>query len=211
MRVKGPVPQMQSCFGQGFSLLEVLVAMGISSLLYIGAYGVLDSVLTTNEVVVENTEKIRSLQRVIHFIQRDVEQIIARPIRDQYGETLAALSYGFVSDNGFQFTKLGWRNPIHRQRSDLQRVAYLVEDEVLIRRHWLILDQDYDTEAKDSEMLHGVSEFKLRFYDQENKAWVDSWPTDKLLVKSLPRMVEMILMTKNFGEIKRVFRIVDSV
>ena len=90
-------------------------------------------------------------------------------------------------------------------------MAYLVEDEVLIRRHWLILDQDYDTEAKDSEMLHGVSEFKLRFYDQENKAWVDSWPTDKLLVKSLPRMVEMILMTKNFGEIKRVFRIVDSV
>lgn len=195
---------------RGFSLLEVLIAMAISSLLYVGGYTVLDSVLTTNEVVSNQTEKLRKVQRAYHFIQKDIEQIIARPIRDQFGERLPAVDYSFGAEGGLEFTRLGWRNPVNRPRSNLQRVAYRVEDDILIRDHWLVLDRSYDTEAKASEILPGVTELKLRFYNAKEKSWTDSWPPEKSQVKMLPKAIEMILLTEDFGELRRIFRVVDN-
>ena len=58
-------------FVKGFTLLEVMIAMAISALVYMGAYGLLDSVLITEERVSEKRVKLEEVQRAFYFMQQD--------------------------------------------------------------------------------------------------------------------------------------------
>lgn len=208
---------------KGFTLLEVLVAMAISSLVYIGAYTLMDSVLNTNEKVSEKRIALEKLQRCFYFLQQDIEQIIPRSVRTEFGESSAAIEYNGLSGQ-FEFTRLGWRNPVNRPRSTMQRVSYLVEDNILYRQHWHVLDRVQDSEPKKNELLGDVENFELRFYDPVQKEWVSDWGSeveasnsasinelsDDDIEKILPSAIEFKLTTKTHGEITRIFSLVDN-
>ena len=204
-------------FQQGFTLLEVLVAMAISSLVYMGAYSLLDSVLKTNEKVSEKRVALENLQRCFHIMQQDISQIIPRSVRTEFGESSPAVEYQGVSGQ-FEFTRLGWRNPIHRPRSTMQRVSYFIEDNVLYRQHWQVLDRNQDSEPKKNELLGDVEKLELRFYDPVQGEWITSWgeeltnttPTTGDVEKILPSAIEIKLKTKAYGEIVRIFPLVDN-
>jgi len=202
---------------KGFTLLEVLVAMAISSLIYIGAYTLLDSVLNTNEKVSGQRVALENLQRCFHILQQDIEQIIPRSVRTEFGEPAAAVEYRGLSGQ-FEFTRLGWRNPVNRPRSTMQRVSYFVEDNILYRQHWLVLDRNQDSEPKKNELLGDVESIELRFYDPIEKEWVSDWGDSENIdvsspgeiEKVLPSAIEFKLKTKRYGEITRIFALVDN-
>ena len=144
---------------RGFTLLEVLIAMSIFAIIGLASYRVLNVVILSQSQVSVHDEKIRTLERAMHIISADFEQLANRPVRDNYADTLAALIA--PHDNyAIEFTRQGWRNPLQLPRSQLQRVAYELgsiandSDEAgthLLRHYWTVLDRAQDSEPRTQE------------------------------------------------------------
>ncbi|MDZ7686480.1 MAG: type II secretion system protein GspJ [Gammaproteobacteria bacterium] len=79
-----------------------------------------------------------------------------------------------------------------RHRSNLQRVAYRVdEDGRLVRYFWRVLDRAEDSVPIDQVLLEEVQDFRVRLLDAEGEA-SDTWPGEG--TSPLPAAVEVILV-----------------
>jgi len=156
---------------RGFTLLELLIALSIFGLLSAMAYGGLNSVLSQRAHTDRDAEQLKALQQVYLVMQRDIEQVMPRRIRGQYGETLEAL----VDDGRLQLTRGGWSNPLQRSRSSMQRVGYFLEDHQLYRYAWRVLDQAQDSEPTQQRLAENIETFSLRYLNEDN-VWLTSWP-----------------------------------
>ena len=194
---------------KGFTLLELLVALGIFAILAAMAYSGLNSVMMARQVTNQHADRLSQLQMAFLWLGRDVEQAIDRPIRDEYGVVQFAMLGVETGRYQLELTRTGWRNPAGRARSDLQRVAYGVREGSLVRAYWNVLDRAQDSEPLESVMLDGVEKLELRFLNASNR-WQDSWPSSQLggAPSSVPpKAVEVTLETKAEGRITRLFRV----
>ncbi len=193
----------------GFTLLELLIALAIFAVLSTLAYGSLRSALLNRELSQERTEQLARLQMAFLFIGRDLEQAVDRPIRDTYGDTQPAL---FTPQQYYrlEFTRAGWNNPAQRRRSTLQRVAYALEEGRLIRHSWWMLDRTDEKPTFSQPLLDGVEEFELRFLDHELK-WAREWPLltrdEEKPPPALPLAVEVTIQLSEWGRIRRIFQL----
>lgn len=194
---------------QGFTLLELLIAMAIFSLISIMSFSGLNTVLFNKENIDAELLRLSDIQRTMLNLSRDIEQSIDRPIRDGLGGSTAALTGGNNIDSTlFELTRTGWRNPAEQHRSQLQRVAYSFEDNQLIRLTWYHLDHLLTDEPTRRVLLNDVEEVRVRYLDVD---WLDRWPIFTLDSKtsplSLPRAIEITLKLKKWGSITRLFRV----
>jgi len=195
----------------GFTLLELLVALSIFALLAAMAYGGLNTVLKTRRATDVQAERLTRLQQTFFWLERDIVQAIDRPVRDEFGDPQPAMIGVTLGDLRLQLTRNGWRNPIGRPRSDLQRVAWGLQDDRLMRYYWSVLDRAQDSKPLATEMLDGVDRLELRFLDQAGK-WGEVWPAVNRGVTSsdpLPRAVEVTLETEREGRITRLFEVAE--
>ncbi len=196
----------------GFTLLELLVALGIFALLAAMAYGGLNTVMKAKTITDQHASRLAQLQMAFLWLGRDIEQTVKRPIRDEYGDTQAAMLGVETGRYQLELTRMGWKNPAKRARSNLQRVAYGVRDGELIRAYWNVLDRAQDSQALETMLLDNIIKFELRFLDGKGE-WVDSWPSGALLGQASsvspapPRAVEVTVETEAEGSIKRLFRV----
>lgn len=173
------------------------------------AYSGLNSVMTARQVTNQHADRLSQLQMAFLWLGRDVEQAIGRPIRDEYGEELKAMLGVETGRYQLELTRTGWRNPAGRARSNLQRVAYGIREENLVRSYWNVLDRAQDSEPLESVMLEGVQKLELRFLNASN-GWQDSWPSNQpggAPSAVPPKAVEVTLETKAEGRITRLFRV----
>lgn len=194
----------------GFTLLEVLVTLAIFGLLSVLAYGSLNAVLKGQQATEEHASRLAQLQKSFLWLGRDIEQAVNRPIRDEYGDRQDAITGEAIGRYQLELTRAGWRNPAGRARSNLQRVAYGVRDEKLIRAYWNVLDRAQDSEPLEMELLDGVIRMELRFLTiatNNQKEWTDSWPDNTLGVQDPPLAVEVTLETEAEGRITRLLRV----
>lgn len=221
----------------GFTLLELLVALAVFAVVAVMAYGGLNSVLSVREHTREQSEQLSRLQIGFSRLQQDLEQYIARSVRNQYGDVEAAL---VATRDQLAFTRTGWSNPLGLARSGLQRVQYRYQDETLWREYWRVLDQAQDSEPVSVVLLEAVSALQWRFLDSQSN-WHDTWPlnnsqrdqidlptavetdtgeTDTEAVNARTtepeqeplhlRAIELTLTVPRLGEITRLFAVTDQ-
>lgn len=201
----------------GFTLLEVLIAIVITALIGLGSWQLLNSAIRTNEITQRSLEELAQVQKAVHFMTKDLEQLAPRAIRDEYGDYQASITTGgdFYS---VEFSRIGWRNPLQDRRSEVQRVAYELNDGDLLRHYWPILDRAQDSEPKTMLLLERVESFEVAYLN-DSDAWVDSWPpsndqgeeqVDRMREFSvLPKALRLRLEHPKFGSIERLFEIVS--
>ena len=190
----------------GFSLLELLVAVSVFALLGAMAYGGLESVLRADRATRAQDERLAELQLAVSILQRDLAQASTRAVRDALGDRQPALSQGQGGLAQLELTRAGWRNPVDRLRSHLQRVRYRVEEDRLQRAFWPMLDRPPGTQPSESVLLDGVESITWRFLDGEGN-WHSSWPpatASEPPLTLLPRAVEITLELERWGEIRRL-------
>lgn len=156
----------------GFTLIEVLIVLGIFSIIGLIGAQLVSRVLDNNQVLSERGARLAEVQRSMLILQRDLLQISERGIRDQLGDPLEPLMIG--ADGMIEFTRFGWRNPLGRPRSELQRVGYIVQEETLFRAYWMVLDRAPDSEPHLQELLHGVTQAEFSALDvsgNEHSFW----------------------------------------
>jgi general secretion pathway protein J len=192
----------------GFTLLEVLIAVAIFAVVGVMAYGGLQAVITQQAIARDNADRFRELQFAVQQISRDLLQLNPRPVREPLGDGYRAALYSDPrSEILLEFTRGGWTNPLGQPRAAVQRVAYVLEDGLLLRRHWFVPDQTLGEEAVEREVLDGVLEVRLRFFAPGG--WSEQWPaggtaTDPSL---RPLAVEVTLELEDWGEIRRLLEV----
>lgn len=205
--------EMNCDASQGFTLLELLISLAIFALIAAMAYTGLNQVLASRSKSDQQAQQLAEVQRAFTFIGRDIEQTVPRKIRDDYGDLQPALVGNITGDYLLEFTHTGWRNPANNPRSNLQRVAYTLRDDKLIRAIWYMLDRAQDSKPYESELMSGVKDFELRYMNKAHD-WVTGWPDDLTASGSgsgsapdlsPPLAVEVTIDSKTFGKITRVF------
>lgn len=193
----------------GFTLIELLVATSIFAILGMLAYSGLNSVLEARAHVEKEAERLKTLQLCISFMQRDLEQIINRPVRDQFGDEQDALKLG--AQPLITLTHAGWRNPAGLTRSQLQRVVYDFQDGEVIRGTWVQLDGIDTDNLLQTRLLDEVEELEIRVLD-EDEEWHTEWPPadrSENEESSLPRAVEIQLTINPWGTIRRLIALAE--
>ena len=194
-----------------FTLIEVLVSLAIFAILAALAYGALGQTLDSADLFNERMDRLQALQRTMRLLSEDLQQLSPRPIRDELGDGLGpALDTGFASGFALELTHGGCSNPLVLPRSTLQRSAYRIEDDELIRYHWTVLDRTLANEPLSVTLLDGVESILFRFL-QANGEWTEQWPPLNrpgiLGARERPRAVEIILTLSREGEFRRLLEV----
>lgn len=201
---------------QGFTLMEMLIAVTITAVIGLGVWQVINGVVTSRDRVNDLAEEFDGLQRAMLLLERDITQIVNRPARDIYGDYKAALT-SREEDFALLLTRQGWRNPLGTRRSGLQRVAWEYTGDELRRRYWPIVDQGQEDDSRDVLLLEEVLAFEIRFLNDE-RSWQPEWPTDEMMAglnpgsrpeTPLPMGIEITLEHERFGELVRTFVLPD--
>lgn len=189
-------------------MLELMVAMAIFAVISIMTFQGLSSILKNRDAMMQEGDRLASLQRVMIIMSRDFEQIVSRTLRDEYSGQQPALICKAREEKTVEFSRGGWRNPAALARSTIQRVSYRFVDQTIVRESWPVLDRAAATEPASQTILTGVADFRLRFLDK-NDGWQTSWPPEENAVSSnqrmLPKAIEVTLDLEDWGIIHRLF------
>lgn len=191
---------------RGFTLIEILIALFIMSILGVSSTAFMSSMVSGKESIEKQAHRLTSLQRSNLLIRQDIQQIAGRPVRNLYGDKD---THPAVIGNGLEyiieFTRKGWpNNPSSEElRSQLQRVAYELSNidsdacesavkrlkkqgiqqpdgQCLLRHHWKVLDRTSDSEAQTRIIVDLLTDLNIEYLgsdsSEESAQWNNNWP-----------------------------------
>lgn len=195
-----------------FTLVEMLVVVGILGFIGLASFDMASMGVRVKRALIDQEAVMFDSIRLWQWIERDMEQLVDRTVRDELGELEFSLE---LDDGELNFTKSGWINPLGENRSELQRVRYEYDEEasLLTRTFWRVLDKEQDVEEVVQE-FENVSSFSISILDS-NVQWADSWPpvSDGTLPGEeeskidMPWVVKIEMATKGLGPINRMFAV----
>ncbi|HSW70717.1 MAG TPA: type II secretion system minor pseudopilin GspJ [Gammaproteobacteria bacterium] len=220
-RILAPQASLPS---RGFTLIEILLALFIFTLVALITTKALHSVLATQAGTAEVAEQLSETQMAVLLLSRDLEQALDRPITNATGQTEGAF---IGSRNSLSLTHHGLSNPeASLQSSSLQRTRYHLEKDQLLRDTWETLDQEAHSRPHSRILLNNIQMLSFRYLDNKN-IFHDFWPLHEnnlatssaaknnpfskaleILENSaatLPRAVEITFTFKHGGALQQIY------
>jgi len=191
-------------YQKGFTLIELMIALGLFSVLSAMAFGGLNHLLNQHQQLQLKQQRFSNIQSAIQVIESDLSQVVPRSIRDVFGDRQAAIvaSYSLT-------TKI-WLNPQDLTGNLLQRVSYQWQDQKLWRQYETQLDTGVGTSPVRYVLLNMVSGFNLRFLPAKGQ-WIDYWPpintNGSPVLNQLPKAIDVYVTTPEHGTIRRLLEI----
>lgn len=186
---------------RGFTLIEILIALTILAIVgALMAMG-LNTAVRTQIRITQKADRLSEVQTAMMIIERDIAQIINRPILNETGQ-LAPAVIRTLTDNlpVFEFTRAGFINPFFIQnRSTLQRVRYTFHDNQLFRTTWEVLDRVPTTPNQTQLLLTNVTAYNVNLIYLQN---TNTDPNQQALVP--PDAVEITITLNDLGSIRRL-------
>lgn len=169
-------PASRRTRGRGFTLVEVLIAVGIFALIGIVSAALLGRIIEARALTEARADRLSTVQTAMQRLERDILQWQSRAIRDRFGDAQPALQ--LRSDGELEFTTGGWSNPLDLPRSELQRVVWTLGNSGgLVRRFWSVLDRAQDSEPREQQVLGSVEGFSITLIDVDGGSW-RNWPPE---------------------------------
>ncbi len=140
----------------GFTLVEVLVALVLFALIGGAGFTMLDQVLRTQRQTEGRLERLAGMQRAMHLIRLDFTHARGASLELSDDETPA---------------ELGFRRSAAQAGEAPVAIIYSLADDVLIRA---VSRGDGIPDAR-QPLLTGASAAEWQFYDRTD-GWVDRWP-----------------------------------
>ncbi|MDT8388599.1 MAG: type II secretion system minor pseudopilin GspJ [Thiogranum sp.] len=199
---------------RGFTLLELLVAVAVFAVVGAMAYGGLQKVMDQQQRTTAHAQRLADLQLAYRVIQRDLEQLVDRSIRDEFGDVQEALVAGAGYEGmGMAFSRAGHPNPANFLRSEIQRVSYVADQDRVLRLSWRVLDRGQDSVPDEEVLIEDIRSFSVRFLDSSDE-WQESWPAQAASPgrpgPALPRALEVTIELEDLGLITWLFRAPDN-
>ena len=172
----------------GFTLVEMMVALFIFSMLAVAGVIMLRSAVDGDEITAKNLGQMAEMQRFVSLMEADLSQALPRTARDERGDRMPAFaSEASGPDAAFlKFTRGGQSNINGEARSNLERVEYRLVDGKLER--WRYRMTDGGSTDEPAVLLSNIESLELRFRDRRGQ-WASRWEAGRLA--ELPRAIEM--------------------
>ena len=178
----------------GFTLLEMLIAISILTLIVAAIYSSWTAILRAS----------KSAQDATASVQR--ARIVIRVLEDSLGSTHAFAQniayYSFVAENGGEASlsfvaRLAKSFPRSGKFGDfdVRRLTFSLQPgsmgnkQLVLRQTPLLLDTDDDEKEHPLVLAENVREFKAEFWDTRQGDWVDEWKQ----TNQLPKLVKITL------------------
>lgn len=198
---------------RGFSLIELLIALGIFAVVSAAALSVMRLATNADAQLQTTTQRLASLERFRSLMRADLLQIANRPYRTAdtsghlppflggAGASLLPAAGEDAAEPKLVLVRNGWPNPDFAvARASLQHVTWLLTDAGLVRRTRPFVDSALGTPDRDVVILAGISSVEMRFLGPAG--WVDSWQAQP--VEDL-RAVRIIVTDPELGVVTHDF------
>jgi len=187
----------------GFTLVELLIAIGIMALLGTAGSLLLNSSLENQAHIEQRQQKLERLALALTIFRRDIEQISQRIPRDEQGDVLPAniVAEQIGEDSELEFVHGGRRVlPGRGLGSTLERVRYVKEEKELIRYSAGVADPAGNTHWQRQVLLNDVSSFVVELYDGER--WSTFWPPSTQINATQPKALRLISSVGSWPDIR---------
>ena len=197
---------MTNSFGRqgGFSLIEVVVSIGLLSVMSILAYQALEVVMATNDRSHDTMSQQVNLRRAWAIIQRDLLHMRNRPFSDGLGQLERPYETD-VSEFGVRFSR-GGGPMLASNPSGLMRVYYGLDDaRNLVRTTWPITASPRYSDGNTRTLLSDVDEVIFEHLSEENE-YSENWPPlNYISAPMLPKMIRVMIRLKDGDSTSRLF------
>lgn len=185
---------------RGFTLLELLVATAIGSIVIFALYMSFSSVLTGRSSIDERAERIRAVERFVDAFSREVRSAyLSGANRATFFR--GALGHGSLPSGTIEFTTINY--PASGASGDLVAIRYSVSETegglpVLFKELWnpYVIGGEHVR----VEVLQDIRGFDLSFYN--GISWAAAW--DGALENSAPVAVSAALKIMDRGVEKEI-------
>lgn len=195
----------------GYTLIEIMIALVIFAILAVITSTAMYQAFNTRARLNIQADMLSKMQLALTLMSRDFEQVAQRPIRANDLQALPA----FIGQKGYvEFTRGGIVNPqALEQRSTLKRIAYLCENNHLIRRSWESLDTPNRNNFEDIELINSIKECSFAFLTK-NKQVLDEWQANALQHDQkndfFPIAIRIHLTIEGWGDMSTLFIIPEA-
>jgi len=172
---------------QGFTLLEIMIALTIFAVISTLAWQILDGAMRTSSATDASAAKLNQLQRAWSLLERDFFQLQARAPRNGTGAFR-------LKNNVLEMTTL---NGVSGQLQ-LERVRWRLEGGRLWRDVWPTLDGPANSKPDEVPIVHEVKAVQWRFWQG---GWQNAWSDSD----AQPDGVELTLTMENGDRWRWVF------
>jgi general secretion pathway protein J len=193
----------------GFTLIEMLVALAVFSILSVLAYRALDAVLALDERSANMLAEDSAKHRAMAILLQDFLHIRPRVVRDERNDYQRA--YEVSEEYAVRFTR-GGLPMLASIPAGMQRIAYsLNNDKELLRWVWPQLDSTSDLQPQSQVLLIGVEEFVVEQLDESN-SFVNAWPpvNEEIELDGLPKMIRLTIEFEDGSQLERLIPGVES-
>jgi general secretion pathway protein J len=204
----------------GMTLLEVLIALAIFSLIGVASYRVMFATINIQKIGDEHSQLLSRQQKVLAIIDRDFNQYIDRDVQLAGDDREASL---LITENSgdflVKFSRAGRANPLGLTRSHLFRVAYDIgphpqvnnsasqyyrdQKQYLRRYSWTYLDHAGD-QPQVQALLAEIESFQLKA--MTDKSVYSRWPQQGLQGESLIGL-ELQIEHPQWGRLDRFYKV----
>ncbi len=191
MCTRGPVKQRTPGKGprRAFTLLEVMIAVVIISMLMISVFRFVKTVLTAVQVSTSATVTQQEVVGLMNFLQLQLEDLPAKTPNALLG---TPHSYNNLASDELEYTCVGGHGVLTAAAPDQYRVTLAIQNvkekpgelEIGLRRRSV---RDDERSYNWLPLLRPAVALEVRYWDGRQKEWIDAW-RDPAIRPSLVRV-----------------------
>jgi general secretion pathway protein J len=197
----------------GFTLIEVLVALAIFSVIAVAAYRLLASTNALKERGDIRYRDLAQMQAALRLLEDDLMQLGIREARASDGSIFPAFGT-LAGRGGIELTRIGRHGSVGRMNARVQRVKWTVDDEMnLVRTQRKSFDDASEGAVLTRVVAMDIDRAEFLFLDAE-RVWQSTWPDGAAAAQAVdsgndkpdprPLAVEIRLHHERLGEIVRL-------
>jgi type II secretion system protein J len=199
---------------RAFTLIEIMISIGILSLILAGIYSSWTAILRSKKVAIDTTASIQRARISVRILEDSLAsaQIFVR--NQAY--------YGFVAENGSDATlsfvaRLAKSFPRSGKFGDLdvRRLTYSVEagsdgaQQLVLRQNPVLMDLDPDEKEQPLVLAKNVRDFQMQFWDTKTGDWIDEWTQTNTLPKVVMITIKVADSAQSRGAQEDITKIIS--
>lgn len=190
--------QHKAAARNGFTLVEILIALTILSILSFLAYRGVSSLLVAEKRLDAGTVRMQAIDRFFSEFEHDIVFAAPRPVRLSATTTEGAL---FGSAVGGQY-RINLSRFAAAPDMPPQRISYIFSAPTISL--YATANMDFPTAADEQPvaLVDGLQSASVRFLDAEGR-WSLTWPPTAT-PDAMPVAVELTLMFSDLGTVSRL-------
>lgn len=183
---------------EGFTLVEVLVAIVVFAMISAAGVLVLTQVVDARFAIKGHASRLADFQRTTAMLKTDVSQMVARRTRGVSGRPFTApvMTGQTAGQPLLSLVRAGWSNPENDARPSLQKVEYLLVDSRLERRTYRQLDGGTPNPAQ--VLYRGVSDVRVSLIQGQSEGPGYLSSTER----PLPDAVRVYMVLDGYGPVE---------